>query len=181
MVFLDLGDFFIKLDRFDKKIKDAESEFTKHAIELGSVMKKSDGIPVEYISKISSDVSRTYRSLEGDYEEVKKEFNMILKQVNKANASLQPVKEELSKKKELDIRFLLKALDIYNGVLFANSTFNEVQAKLNKTLNDFASVIGHVKGITETLQGFQSEKVLSEKEIEKLQRSIEEITGRYIW
>lgn len=182
-MFIDLRDFYIKLDNFGGKIKYAESEFTKLATELGSAMKKGIKLPPEVVDKIVTNISETYHSLGEYYEDTKKEFNYVLNQFNEVYSSLKSLKEELSNKKEEEMEraFLLKANKIYSDAVFAYSLYIEICAKLDNTLNDFAGVIGQVKGIIEITKGFQGEKIISMEEIEKIQHSVGEFTWRYIW
>ncbi|MEE8167470.1 MAG: hypothetical protein V3T58_01190 [Candidatus Hydrothermarchaeales archaeon] len=180
---LDFGDFFIKLEDLDKKVKDAEAKLTNLAIRLGisTKIRAKDARAVE-IKEVASTLSEAYEVLGKSYSEVKEEFSRILKQVQEVSTAstktIESLKDKVSAKKKDAI---LKSLNAYRDIVDANSYFYQADSKLNTTMNDFASVIGQVKGIVEVIQGFQSEDAPSTKEIKKLQRSIDEITERYIW
>lgn len=174
-MFIDAGDFFIKLEDFNKKIRDAQEELTSLSSNLGEAVKESEPKKLGRVSEISLEVSRTYQELGKYYAEMKEEYVKIEKQMAGVNSRVENLKHELREKEGPEI--LQKAVETYEGAIFVNSLFFEIYHKMSSTLQDFSDVIGQVKAIAEIIRGFSGP---SEKGVEELQRSISE-TERYIW
>jgi|GEM_PF-4840764 len=174
-MFIDAGDFFIKLENFNKKIKNAQQEFAALSLDLGKTVREPEAKKLKKVGEISSKVSRIYHELGKYYAELKEEYAKIREQVTEVNSRVDNFKEELRKKEGLEI--LQEAVKTYEGAIFVNSLFFEIHHKMSFTLQEFSDVIGQVKAIVEIIKGFSG---FSEKRIEELQHSISE-TDRYIW
>lgn len=175
-MFIDAGDFFIKLENFNKKIKNAQQELAGLSSNLGKAMKEPESKKLERVKEIGLKVSRAYHELGKYYAELKEEYAKVEEQMTEVNSRVENFKQELRQKEGPEI--LQRAVETYEGAIFVNSLFfSEIYRKMSFTLQDFADVIGQVKAIAEIIKGFSG---FSEKGIEELQRSMSE-TDRYIW
>lgn len=173
-MFLDAGDFFIKLDEFNKKIKSAQQELSMLSYNLGKSMKKSE---LNDIKEITSKVSQIYHELGKYYNQVKVEYAKIEKQMAKVNLRVENMKRELREREE-EMKTLRKAVETYEGSIFIYSIYtSEIYNKMSLTLQDFSDFIGRVEALSKIISGFSGSQ---KKEIKELQRSLSE-TDRYIW
>jgi len=175
-MFIDAGDFYIKHDEFNKKIKNAQQVLVDISSNLGGVMKEPEPKRLKMVSKIGSSVSQTYRELRKQYAELRGEYARIEKQMLDVSSRVMTLKRELREKD--DRKTLKKAVETYEGAIFAYTLFYpEIYGKMSSTLQDFSQVIGQVEAIADIVNGFSDS---SDKQIEELQQSISK-TERYIW
>ncbi len=183
-MFIDAGDFYIKLDKFNKKIKNAQQVLVDISSNLGGAMKEPEPKRLKMVTKIGSSVSQTYRELRKQYAELRGEYARIEKQMLEVSSRVMASKRELREKDDDDLEILKKTVETYEGAIFAYTLFYpEIYGKMSSTLQDFSEVIGQVEAIADIINGFSDSSDKGVKEVDGLQELQQSIskTDRYIW
>ncbi len=177
-MFLDLRDFFIILDSMSKKVTAAEKELDDLSTMIGKNLRTKD--PVRLITGATSILQNSIENVRPDYEKLKAELKYIADQLEKSHFELEEARIEAGKKGKKG-KPLVRLVDSYESTFFGRNIYhNEVEMRLRPALQDLSHLLGRIKGISGILSVYL-EAPLTAEELEELQRSISEITRRYIW
>lgn len=177
-MFLDLRDFFIILDSMNRKLAATEKELDKLSMMIGKNLRTKE--PTRLVAAANSILQNTIEGIRPDYEKLKAELKYIADQLEKSHLKLEEARREVAKKGKRG-KPLVRLVESYESTFFGRNIYhNEVETKLTSALQDLSHLLGRIKGISGILSVYL-EAPLTVEEVEELQRSVSEITQRYIW